>query len=99
MTFLRRLELRDVKLSTSFMEDAEDLEVTVRASWNKFQGSSMAHCRIAKKEFPGSSLEASLQASALNNLQEFLDKLATRLEPLLTKESFDNWFVGRVQNE
>ena len=104
MTFLRRLEMHEVELSMSSMEDADFPDghtVTVRARWNGFQGSASGgpHWFDTEEEFQSAGTKYDLCARALENLQEFLDRMAGRLEPLLTKESFDSWVVKKVQDE
>lgn len=103
VTFLRRLELHEVESSILFMDDPdfpEERTAIVRVKWNGFQGTASGgpFWFDSEEKFSRSPQHAALCVEALENLQAFLDKMAERLEPLVTKESFDNWTVKKVQD-
>jgi hypothetical protein len=77
--------------------------VVVRATWNGFVGeASLGECSYESEE---DFLERAapeydaMMVEAFNDLVDALEGAAQKLEPLVTRESVDEWLVSRIHAE
>lgn len=76
--------------------------VIVYARWNECHGTAMlGECSYKSEEdfLEDCAQYDAMMCDAYNDLLERLEKMAKRLEPLVTRESFDEWLVSKVQEE
>ena len=77
-------------------------EIVVHAKWNKFSASAYLNCCSyeSKQDFiENSDAYEGMCMQTMNDLQGELEKVADRLAPLLTQESFDQWIVETTHKE
>lgn len=75
--------------------------VRVRASWNGFVGEAyLGGCSYKSKEdfVENSGYWEDMCTEAFNDLLTGLERMAQRLEPLVSRESVDAWIVAKVQD-
>jgi hypothetical protein len=74
----------------------------VRAKWHEFEGVAyLGCCSYGSEEdfIANSGYHDDMMVEAMIALQDVVEKAARELEPLVTRESVDEWLVGEVQNQ